>query len=99
MSAPWAPTMTLLAKSILKRLQASSPRNKRVTEKAIQDSIKYLSYDAAQSLRDHGKFTLSGFGRFELSRKSGKVVFHPRDSFLNQMEAGEEFERSNEKDE
>ena len=76
-----------LVTSIWHKVKEESIRNRRVTKGATESIINHLIKDTAASLSLHGKASISGFGRFEISKSSGEIVFNPYEKFLNDIES------------
>ena len=133
-ASTWKPTAKMATKSILKRLRASSIRNKKITHQAVEDTIstfllpsvscffsaplfffnffissfnaisltfiffinsEYMTNDCADGLREHGKYKITNFGKFQVSQRTGKIEFTPYTAFLDRMEN----EETNDEDE
>ena len=52
---------------------------------------EFLVGDCAISLRDNGKYRIGRFGKFEVSKRTGKIVFTPYQSFLDKMEFTDQY--------
>ena len=54
-----------------------------------------MTNDCADGLREHGKYKITNFGKFQVSQRTGKIEFTPYTAFLDRMEN----EETNDEDE
>jgi nucleoid DNA-binding protein len=54
--------------------------------------------DCANSLRENGRFRIANFGKFEVSKRTGQIIFSPYTRFLDQMEFEDEYSGEVEED-
>ena len=45
-----------------------------------------MTNDCADGLREHGKYKITNFGKFQVSQRTGKIEFTPYTAFLDRME-------------
>ncbi len=51
--------------------------------------LEMLTDDCANNLRDHGRYRIANFGKFEVSQRTGQINFKPYSKFLDTMDFGE----------
>lgn len=82
----WKRTAGEVVTKIRARVRTESTRNKSLTKGATHSIINHLVQDAAESLSKHGRASIVGLGRFQISKRTGEVNFYPYAKFLDQLD-------------